>query len=59
MYKCEICHTQTESGVACNVTPVEVRARTYSARPNANDPGGAGFEIVKEINVCPACSRGD
>lgn len=59
MYKCGVCGTQTEAGVPCNITTVDIRARTYPARPNAGDPGGAGYEIVKEIRVCPPCGRGD
>ena len=55
MYVCEICNTQTEPNVPCHVIQAETRDKTYPARPGANDPGGSGYETVREIRVCPSC----
>lgn len=59
MYICQICGTQTEPGVPCHIAPSEVRHATYPARREANDPGGSGIEIVKEVRACPSCAAGD
>ncbi|MEM1415688.1 MAG: hypothetical protein AAGH15_12345 [Myxococcota bacterium] len=48
---------------------IEVRPAEYPSRPKANklrigrksrlfdDPGGAGYEIAKEVLSCPQCAR--
>ena len=54
MYICEICTTQSEPNVPCEMVVVETREKTYPAR--AGDPGGSGFETVKEVRACPACA---
>jgi hypothetical protein len=47
---------------------LETRFRQYPPRPKANqivrdgkvkyidDPGGKGYEIVKEVTACPRCA---
>ncbi len=48
--------------------PIKLRATEYPSRPKANkhrigrktrlfdDPGGAGYEIAKEVLACPQCA---
>ena len=57
MYICEICNTQTEPNVPCNVITVETRPKVYPPRPG--DPGGSGYETVKEVRACPSCATPD
>ncbi len=56
MFKCGFCKTQTAPKVPCNIITVEMREKTYPARPSANDPGGSGHETVKEVYACSSCA---
>lgn len=52
-----------------NKVVIELRATEYPSRPKANnvrigrrmrhfdDPGGAGYEIAKEVLACDECAR--
>jgi len=52
-----------------NKVPIKLRATEYPSRPKANklrigrkmktfdDPGGAGYEIAKEVLACAECAR--
>lgn len=53
MYKCEACGNQTKPRTPCHVVPVEMREKVYP--PRQGDPGGRGYEIVREKRVCPSC----
>ncbi len=49
--------------------PIELRPTEYPSRPKANklrvgrksrlfdDPGGAGYEISREVLACPTCAQ--
>ena len=69
MYRCEFCKTVVPANTPQYPIVVEKRAVTYPYRPEANrfvkkgrerkkpdDPGGTGFEIVREAAACPACA---
>lgn len=58
MYICGICTTQVGPKVPSNIITVETRQRKYPARPGVGDPGGSGYETVREINACPSCAEG-
>ncbi|MEM6956452.1 MAG: hypothetical protein AAF411_17975 [Myxococcota bacterium] len=57
------------AGTRATKVPIRVRATEYPSRPKANklrvgrkmktfdDPGGAGYEIAKEVLACPQCAR--
>lgn len=68
MFRCHFCAgVQTAHTKAVRV-PVAARVRHYPRRPEANlvvhegkrrlidDPGGTGYEIVREVLACPACA---
>ena len=57
MYICGVCEIQVGPRVPCNITPVETREKVYPARSGANDPGGRGFETVREVHACPSCAK--
>jgi len=56
MFRCFKC----KESIGPNVSPVQFviayREKRYSPRPIANDPGGIGKEIAKEVSICPLCS---
>ena len=58
MYICESCDKVVGPGIPSNRVVVETRSKVYPPRPQANDPGGSGREIAKEICVCPECNNG-
>lgn len=66
MFRCGNCQQVSKLGEAATPVVVESRGKTYPARGRANpprspnwdwtdDPGGNGYETVKEIRVCPRC----
>jgi hypothetical protein len=68
MYKCEICHKVIPANVKSYRIPVETRPKAYPVRKDANriiregkvsytdDPGGIGYEVVREVTACPTCA---
>lgn len=64
MYRCEISGELIPAGSRSKKVILKVRPVTYSHRPGANrrrvrrkkkdvgDPGGYGWEVVKEVLVC-------
>ena len=73
MFRCHHCGTVTPPRVSAETVVVETRPRVYPFRRKAHreliwreilrkweqrdDPGGTGWEIVREIRVCPPCKR--
>jgi hypothetical protein len=71
MFRCQLCATVTPPNTSAERVVVATRPRVYPARREANreivwkpglkkwapqdDPGGTGWEIVREITVCPPC----
>ena len=57
MFKCQFCHTQQPPHVSPQMTVVATRAMQYV---NHNSEGviihSQGWEIVKEIALCPSCA---
>ena len=66
MYRCEISGGTVPSGTRSRKVVLQVRPVNYVQRPdalkkkkkgrrrrNSGDPGGQGWEIVKEVLVCP------
>ena len=68
MFLCELCGEVVPPKTKAERVIVEKRSRSYPSRKNANkmkrgrktvfatDPGGMGFEIVKEVLACPNCA---
>lgn len=68
MFRCHFCAVVAPAKTKAARIPVEARARTYPSRPLAHpyhhdgklkrhdDPGGAGYEIVREVLACPECA---
>jgi hypothetical protein len=69
MYRCEICKKVVPANTPSYLVVMDVRPATYARRLGANrftknrkteprdDPGGSGFEIVRELRACPDCAR--
>ena len=69
MYQCEICRKVVPPNTPSYKIVVETRPVAYPRRPDANktrvrgkiekrdDPGGQGFEIVRELRACPECAN--
>lgn len=69
MYRCQVCDGVAPTNTSAIRQVVETRRRKYPFREKVNqflkdgrkktsdDPGGVGFEIVREILVCPACAE--
>lgn len=73
MFRCHHCGTVTPPRVSAETIVVKTRPRVYPHRPYAqrelfrpeglqrlvrrDDPGGTGWEIVREIRVCPPCKQ--
>lgn len=69
MYKCQICNTLVPAKTKATVIPIETRSRSYPHRVKANravrrpkgnieypnDPGGKGYETVRQAHACPQC----
>lgn len=67
MFRCERCQSLVPPDVPVTRLIAETRPVIYPRRPGANrkskkgikpdDAGGRGFEIVRELNVCPDCAN--
>jgi hypothetical protein len=69
MYQCQHCSTLVKSNQSSCLFATIKRKKQYSFRADANtyidkkdgkkkktnDPGGTGYETVKEIRVCKKC----
>jgi hypothetical protein len=69
MYQCQNCFTLVSSNQSSHLVAIIKRKKQYSFRADANtyidkkdgkkkksnDPGGRGYETVKEIRVCKKC----
>lgn len=68
MFRCHFCAACAPAKTKAVRVPIQTRARTYPRRPEAHpyvqngklkhrdDPGGVGYEIVREVLACPACA---
>jgi hypothetical protein len=72
MYKCQLCHNNSQPRVPAHRITLTTHAVFYPAREKVNvcrkragdhskfvrtnDPGGIGFECEREILVCPECA---
>ena len=71
MYRCELCGVVVQPNTPCRKLVVETRRKVYTERRDSNririqgkkkpmhigDPGGVGWEIVREVKVCRACNE--
>ena len=69
MYKCEKCQNVVPAKTKAHRVVIETRKKRYPKRERANkikedgkvkhidDPGGMGYETVREIIVCPDCAK--
>ncbi len=69
MYRCQICNTVSPVATPSHKVTLESRPMEYPSRPKAHsmrvgrklksfdDPGGSGFEIVKEVLACRSCAE--
>lgn len=67
MYRCHLCGVVVPPNTPVHRKVVETRRREYPFRKDAHlffkdghlkkkdDRGGVGFEIVREVVVCPSC----
>lgn len=64
MFKCQKCGANSAPKEKATKQVVQYREVRYASRQNANprmsgesakDPGGKGYEIVKEITIGPCC----
>jgi len=69
VYVCEHCHLTIDPNTPSYLLPVKIRRKQYPFRSAANeyidpasgrqkqsdDPGGTGYETVREIRVCKNC----
>lgn len=54
-YRCQQCKRTVAPGLKANKVVVEKRPKRYT---HPNGPDSLGWEIVKEIVVCPECYQG-
>lgn len=69
MYRCELCNRVSRPGDRAMKVVIERRPAEYPSRSKAqrarsgrrskyqDDPGGAGYEIAKEVIACMACAQ--
>ena len=69
MYRCQACNVVVPSNTPSRKVVIETRPKNYPPRKEANrlriagkkkplftdDPGGHGWEAIKEIKVCRVC----
>jgi len=69
MYRCEMCKVVIPPNTPALRVTVETRRKVYPERRNSNririqgkkkplttgDPGGIGYETVREVKVCRGC----
>ena len=53
MFKCDLCKHQVESGISCSIQPKSIRLKTYIFDRYRT----YGWEIEKEVKLCPTCSK--
>lgn len=68
MYRCHFCKAVAQASSPAHRVVVETRAAEYPSRAKAHsmrvgrkqktfdDPGGAGYEIAKEVLACKTCA---
>lgn len=69
MYRCELCNRVSRPGDRAMKTVLDRRPAEYPSRSKAqrarsgrrskfqDDPGGAGYEIAKEVIACTVCAQ--
>ena len=69
MYRCEFCNRVSRPGERATKVETERRPAEYPSRSKAqrarsgrrskfqDDPGGAGYEIAKEVIACATCAQ--
>jgi hypothetical protein len=69
MYRCELCNRVSRPGERAVKVVLERRPAEYPSRSKAqrarsgrrskfqDDPGGAGYEIAKEVIACATCAQ--
>jgi hypothetical protein len=71
-YRCNICWNPVPAGTPCHKRVLKTRIKHYPEREHANrewrevkekwklvwipDPGGVGYETVREVDCCPQCT---
>jgi rubredoxin len=66
LYRCQVCGVVVPANAPSHRKVVETRRRRYpfrekarqfrkDGRPKETDDPGGGFEIVREVLVCPGC----
>lgn len=69
MYRCDLCGVVVQPNTPARKLVVETRRKVYPERRDSNririqgkkkplhvsDPGGVGWEAVREVKVCRAC----
>ncbi len=69
MYRCDLCGVVVQPNTPARKLVTETRRKVYSERHESNririqgkkkplhvsDPGGVGWEVVREVKVCRAC----
>ncbi len=74
MYRCQKCGIVVPAGTPCQRMVVQTRTVAFPFRSRANrvvrlvnckakekytdDPGGKGPQVLREVNLCPACANG-
>lgn len=68
MFRCQLCNTVAAPGTTAQRVITEARPTEYPSRAKAHrhrvgrklkhsdDPGGAGYEIAKEVIACRSCA---
>ena len=56
-FKCENCNKTSKPGEKATRIVVTTREVIHPARPDAEDPGGKGTQIVKEKMICIRCKE--
>ena len=57
MFICDGCHSPSEPHEPERRVVVEIRKKVYPPRIFAEDPGGSGWETVREISLCTECFK--
>ena len=69
MFRCQMCNSISAPGARAFRAVIEQRPAEYPSRAKAqrhrggrkgkyaDDPGGAGYEISKELQVCRPCAE--
>lgn len=58
-FRCEFCDKSQPARTSPVVVVTDIRRVSYQQRMKGKkiiDPGGNGFETVKELNACAACA---